>query len=360
MDRSRVRTPASRVYSLGELPERLLLQDHLVGAEAGALQLAGQQVVAGDDDLLVLGVPVEADQLHAVGQGLRDGLQDVGGGQEHHVAEVELHLQVVVPEGVVLGRVQDLQEGGGRVPAEVGADLVDLVEQDDRVHRPGLLDGPDDAAGQGADVGPAVSSYLGLVAYAAERDPDELAAHGVGDGLAERGLADSGRSDEREDGSAAAAADDAHAALGAPLAHGEVLGDAVLHVAQPGVFGVEDGARALDVVPVLGALVPGQLQDGVQPGADPGALRALVAGPLQLVDLLERGLADLLGEVRGLDAAAVVVGLLALLLPVQLAQLLADGLQLPSAAGTRAAACRRRPVRPWRWIRRRPVRRGGR
>lgn len=98
---------------------------------------------------------------------------------------------------------------------------------------------------------------------------------------------------------------------------------------RPHVLGVQHRPGPLDAVPVLGALVPGQFQHGVQPGADPGPLRALVAGPLQLLDLLERGLPHLLGEVGGLDAGPVVVGLLAVLLPVQLAQFLAHGLQLP-------------------------------
>ena len=41
--------------------------------------------------------------------------------------------------------------------------------------------GPDDAAGQRADVGAPVTADLGLVPDAAERDPGELAAHGPGD-----------------------------------------------------------------------------------------------------------------------------------------------------------------------------------
>lgn len=97
------------------------------------------------------------------------------------------------------------------------------------------------------------------------------------------------------------------------------------------MLGVEDGPGALDVVrggTVVGSLVPRHLQDRVEPGADPRALGRLVGGPLQLVDLLERGLADVLRQVGGLHAGAVVVGLLAVLLAVQLAQLLADGFQL--------------------------------
>ena len=188
--------------------------------------------------------------------------------------QVELDLQVVVAEGVVLRRVEHLEQRRRRVAPEVGADLVDLVEQDDRVHRPGLLDGPDDPAGQRADVRTPVAADLRLVPDAAERDPDELAAHGARDGLAERGLADAGRADQRQHGAAAAAADDAEAAVGAALAHRQVLGDALLHVLQAGVVGVEDRLGAADVVGVLGPLVPRQLEDGVQPGADPAALGA--------------------------------------------------------------------------------------
>ena len=57
-----------------------------------------------------------------------------------------------------------------------------------------------------------MAADLGLVADAAERDPDELPAHRAGDGLAERGLADAGRADQGQHGAAAPAADDAEAA----------------------------------------------------------------------------------------------------------------------------------------------------
>ena len=62
-----------------------------------------------------------------------------------------------------------------------------------------------------------------------------------------------------------------------------------------------------DVVGVLGPVVPRHLQHRVQPGADPADLRRLVGGALQLVDLLERGLAHLLRQVGGLDPGAVVL-----------------------------------------------------
>src|SRR4029078_515574 len=46
---------------------------------------------------------------------------------------------------------EHLEEGRARVPARVGSDLVDLVEEDDRVHRPGVAQGADEAARERAD-----------------------------------------------------------------------------------------------------------------------------------------------------------------------------------------------------------------
>src|ERR1700727_1911332 len=76
---------------------------------------------------------------------------------------------------------------------------------------------------------------------------------------------------------------------------------------EPGVVLVEDRARAGDVVGVLGPLVPRDVEDGVEPGPDPADFGRLLRRPLELVDLLESGLADLLRQVGALDAGPVVV-----------------------------------------------------
>ena len=68
-----------------------------------------------------------------------------------------------------------------------------------------------------------MAADLGLVVHAAQADARELAAHGAGDRLAERGLADAGRSDE---------AQDRRLAFGRQLAHGQVLDDALLDLLQ--------------------------------------------------------------------------------------------------------------------------------
>ncbi len=90
------------------------------------------------------------------------------------------------------------------------------------------------------------------------------------------------------------------------------------------MVGVEHRTGGRDVCTVLGALVPRQLEDRVEPGADPAGLRGLLAGALELVDLAQRGLADRLGQVGRLDPGAVVVRAVGL----ALAELLADGGEL--------------------------------
>ena len=173
--------------------------------ETGPLQLARQQVAAGDEHLLGVRVAVEADDVHAVEQRPGHRVEHVGRGDEHDLGQVEVELEVVVAERVVLRRVEHLEQRRRRVARpRAGAELVDLVEQHDRVHRAGLGDRLDDAARLRADVRAPVAADLGLVADAAEGDAHELPAHRLGDRLAEARLADAGRPDERDDGPGAA------------------------------------------------------------------------------------------------------------------------------------------------------------
>ena len=73
-------------------------------------------------------------------------------------------------------------------------------------------------------------------------------------------------------------------ALGLELAHGQVLEDALLHVVQPVVVLVEDARRLGDVEAVLGLDAPGELEDGVEPRADPpvSGLCSLVRSSLSI------------------------------------------------------------------------------
>ena len=251
-----------------------------------------REELLGDLDLLLLGVAGELEHFHAVAQRLRDRVQHVGRADEHHVRQVVLDVEVVVEERVVLFRVEHLEQRRRRVAAEVHRHLVDFVEQEHRVHRAGLLHHLDDLAGEGADVGAAVAADLGLVAHAAERQPDELAVHRARDRLGQRGLADARRAGERED---------RRLRLLHQGADGEELEDAVLDLLEAVVVLVEDLFGALEVAALLGLLLPGDRDQPVEVIARDGRFRRHRRHRLQPLQLLDRLLLDLLRHLRLFD-----------------------------------------------------------
>ena len=305
-----------------ERPQRVVVDRDLVLAQAVAVALARPQVALGDRDLLVGRVAVEAHDLHAVEQRPGDRLGDVRRRDEHDLGQVQLDVEVVVAERVVLRRVEHLEQRRARVAAPVGADLVDLVEQDHRVHRAGVAQGTHQPARQRADVGAPVAADLGLVAHAAERHAHELAAGRAGDRLADRGLAGAGRADQREDRAGALVLADA--ALLAQLAHGDVLDDAVLDVLEAGVVGVQHLTRVHRVEALVGALLPRHGDQPVEVGADHRALARLLAHALEAGQLALGLLAHVVRHAGFLDLRAVLVDDRG----VVLAELLADRLHL--------------------------------
>ena len=281
------------------------------------LELLGHEVLLGDVHLLLEGVAGQLQDLHAVAERRGDGIEQVGGGDEHDLREIEGHVEVVVGEAEVLLRVEHLEERRAGIAAEVGPELVDLVEHHGGVVRGRLLHGLDDPARQRTHVGASVTSDLRLVPHAAEAEAHELAAGGPGDRLPERGLAHAGRPDEAEDGAA-------HVVL--QLAHRKVLEDALLDLVEAVVVGVEDLPGVLDVEVVLGPLGPGKVGDPVEVGAGHGVLGAGRGDGLEAVELLVGDLLHVGRETGLLEPFAQLVELLLLL--AQLAQLLLDGLEL--------------------------------
>ena len=235
--------------------------------------------------LLPVGVAGQADDLQAIVQGLRDVFLVVGRGDEEDRREVVLQLQVVVAEGAVLHRVEDLHERRGRVAPPVGLHLVDLVEHHHRVVHPGPLQGVDDAPGHGPHVGAAVTAYLALVAHPAQADALQRAIQALGGGHGHRGLAHTRRTHQAEDGVRRRAA--------AQRGHGQVLDDAVLDVLQSVVGLVEDAGHGLDVGHGRARLrAPGQAQSRVEVGLGHGHLgreRRQVGQPLDLLGERRRG-----------------------------------------------------------------------
>ena len=219
----------------------------------------------------------------------------------------------MVVEGVVLLRVEHLEERRRRVAPEVHRHLVHFVEQEDRVAGARLLQALDDLARQRADVGAAVAADLRLVAHAAEADAHEVAARGPRDRLAEGGLADARRPHEAED-RALHLADE--------RLDGEVLEDALLRLLEAEVVLVEGALGGADVLVLVLVLVPGQREHPVDVVAHHRRLGAHRRHHLQLAQLLLAALARLGGHLLLLELLLELLDLVLEL--VALAELLLD------------------------------------
>src|SRR5207247_9040856 len=106
--------------------------------------------------------------------------------------EVEGDVEIVIAEGPVLLRIENLEQRGGGIAAEVHAELVDLIEHENRVPGARAPQALEDLTGQGADVGPAVAAELRLVTHSAEGDAVELAPERTSARPTARGLARAG------------------------------------------------------------------------------------------------------------------------------------------------------------------------
>ena len=88
--------------------------------------------------------------------------EPIGRGEEQHSGEVEGDVEIMISESVVLGGVEDLEQRGCGVAAEIGAYFIQFVEEYDGITAFDAAECLDDAPGEGSDVGAAVASNFGL------------------------------------------------------------------------------------------------------------------------------------------------------------------------------------------------------
>ena len=267
--------------------------------------------------LLVLGVARQIDDLHAVAQRLRNGIEHVRGADKQHLGQIEGNIQVVVPKGIVLLRIQGFQQRRGRIAAEIAAQLVDLVQHKDRVvglRPPQRLH---DLPRKGPDVGAAVAANLGLVVHAAERNTLEFAAQSARNAAAERGLAYARRPDKAKDRSL-------HIRL--ETAHAQVVEDAILHPLQIVMIQVEDLLRLGDVHFAAGRLGPRQHRQPLHVVAGERVVGGHGRHPGEPAELLGGLLLHLVRHACRFDLLPQLFDIL--LAFVELADLLLDGFQL--------------------------------
>ncbi len=177
------------------------------------------------------------------------------------------------------------------------ADLVDLVEDEDRVLRPGPPDPLDDPAGQRADVGPPVPPDLRLVPDTAKADPDVLPTQGIRDAPSEACLARARRAHEEEDRALL---------LLLELHDRQMLDDALLDLLEAVVVAIQDAAGLFDVDALLLLNRPGKVEQEVEVVPYPLTLVVLAPTHLELFELSECLLPHLVGHRRALDPLPVV------------------------------------------------------
>ncbi len=268
----------------------------------------------GDVELFFAGIAVDLDDLHAVAQRSGDHGHIVSGRDKHDVRQIKRNVYVVVDEFAVLFDVEHLEQRRGRIALIVARELVDLVEDQQRIVGACVLDRRHDPARHGADIGAAVSADLRFVLHAAERDALAVSADRLGDRLRDRGLADAGRSHQAE-----------HLSLLflAELAHGKLLDDPVFDLLQAEVGLVQLLADLRQNDLIVGGDVPRQLDHGVEVGADDRRLLTAVGHFHQLSALLEERVPGLFRKPQLLDLIGVILGVSGRV--VVLAELLLDG-----------------------------------
>ncbi len=162
-----------------------------------------------------------------------------------------------------------------------------------------------------------MAADLGLIAHAAQGHAHEFPVGGARHALAQGGFADSGRTDQAQDGTAQVLD---------PLLHGQVLDDALLDLLQAVVIGLEHLFGGGDVKVHLAALFPRRLHQPVDEIAHHGRFRRHRRHELELRELGVRLLARLLRHARRLDALLELADLVRRL--IELAELLLNGLHL--------------------------------
>ena len=257
--------PADRLQAAGELtypPLARVAADDAPARAAGEPDrrpgqprgpvLRADQMRLGDSDLLGLGVAGQVDDLEPVAQRRQDPRRLVGRREEQHLGQVERQIDERVAETAVLLRVEHLEQDGGRR----GAELVDLVEHEDRVlaaHLPHLAQ---DRAGLRIPPGTVVAAQVGLVVQPAAGQLHESAPQRLGRALGQRRLSDSGGPGEADHGAGAERV---------PPPHGQVLDEARLGVLEAGVPGIERRAGAVEVDGRLAAPCPRQPLEPLDP-----------------------------------------------------------------------------------------------
>ncbi len=291
--------------------------------EAVLLELSPNEISARDLQFLAVGVAGEGNDFHAVAHRFRDAFNVVGRGDENDLREIERHIEVTIDKGVVLPRIEHFEQRARRIAAEIGADLVDLVQHHDRIAGSGAAQFLDNPAGHRADVSPAMAADFRFVANPAEAHPNELPPERVGDRLPEARFAHAGRAEETKNRAVP---------LRIEFAHGEIFDQPPLHFFEVVMIAIENLLRLVEIEIVVAHFRPGQLRDRFDIGDDDRIIRARRRNEIEPLQFPLRLFHHLFRRLRVLQLFAQLRHLL-FRAGIAFAQFLLDGLYLLAQVG---------------------------
>ena len=221
----------------------------------------------------------------------------------------------MVHEHEILFRIQNFQQGGRGVAAEIHAHFLHFIQHEHRVPGPCFLHHLENLSGKRADVGAPVAADLRLIANAPQRESHKLTAGGAGNGHPERGFPHSGRADEAENGAFR---------LFDQAAHRQKLKNSLLDLFQAVVILRENLFGPFHIFDLFGLLFPGNRQQPIEIVAGHGGFGRHGRHHFQPLQLLRSFFLRFLGHSSRFDLFLQFIDF-ALLAP---AQLLLDRLHL--------------------------------
>ena len=223
----------------------------IVAIQAMSLELLGDQILARNFGFLFQGVTVDFHNFHAVQKGRLYAGQAVGGRYKENLAEIVIQFQVVVKKGVVLFRIQDLQQSRRNIAAKILPDLVDFIQDHDGVGTARFFDALDNTTRHSANIGSAVTADGGLVVDTAQTHADIFPAQGPGNAFAQGSFANPRRSDQKQNRSL-------H--IGLEFEDRQVFQNTVFDFFESVMIRVQDFLSSFEVKAVFGHRVPRQFQ----------------------------------------------------------------------------------------------------
>ena len=148
---------------------------------------------------LILGIARNPNNLHPVQKRPRHRRQIIGRTHKHHIRQVIINLQIMILKRRILLRIQNLKQRRTRITAIVRPQLINLIQQEERVHRFRLLHPLNNLARQRTNISTAMPANFTFIPHAAKRHPHKIPPRHLRNRLPQRGLPNPRRPHQTQD-----------------------------------------------------------------------------------------------------------------------------------------------------------------